>query len=49
MWNTSGVEVNGNDFTGAYASAVQLPAMIDGAYYVCYDGRYPWSHFEASN
>lgn len=47
MWNTSGVEVNGDGF--ANASAGQLPPMIDGAYYVRYDGRYPCSYFEASD
>jgi hypothetical protein len=45
-WNLDVLEVNGVDFTNTYASSSNLPAKIDGKYYVYYKGSYGWSHFE---
>jgi mannan endo-1,4-beta-mannosidase len=47
-WNMNKVTVNGYDFTNDYAAAGDLPAKIDGKYYVYYDGGQSWSHFEAA-
>jgi hypothetical protein len=48
-WNLDVLEVNGVDFTNTYCNASNLPAQIDGKYYVYYRANYGWSHFEASN
>jgi hypothetical protein len=45
-WNLDVLEVNGVDFTNTYASSSNLPAKIDGKYYVYYKGSFAWSHFE---
>jgi endoglucanase len=47
-WNMATLQVNGVDFTNRWASASQLPAPINGQYYIYYVGNYPWSHFEAA-
>jgi hypothetical protein len=46
-WVLDVLEVNGIDYTNTYCSSSNLPAKIDGVYYVYYKGSYPWSHFEA--
>jgi hypothetical protein len=46
-WNLDVLEVNGVSFTNKYASPSNLPAKIDGNYYIYYKGSYSWSHFEA--
>jgi hypothetical protein len=38
--------VNGVNFTNTYASSSQLPAKIDGNWYIYYSGSVAWSHFE---
>jgi hypothetical protein len=38
--------VNGVNFTNTYASSSQLPAKIDGNWYIYYNGSVGWSHFE---
>ncbi|MGA2141314.1 MAG: glycoside hydrolase family 9 protein [Brevinematales bacterium] len=45
-WNNSTLTINGVSFLNVYASASQLPAKINGYYYIHYVGPYPWSHFE---
>ncbi len=45
-WNMGTVEINGVDFTNTYSDA--LPAKVDGAYTIYYNGLYTWSHFEAN-
>ncbi len=45
-WNMGSVTINYQDFTNTWSST--MPEKIDGAYYVYYEGNYPWSHFEAS-
>ncbi len=46
-WNLTSLKINGVDFTNKWASAAQLPAKVNGYWYVSYSGSYPWSHFEA--
>lgn len=43
-WNMATVEVNGMDFTNTWSG--DLPAKIDGNYYIHYLGLYSWSHLE---
>jgi hypothetical protein len=38
--------INGEDFTNKYAFGSDLPAKIDGKWYIHYVGNYAWSHFE---
>jgi hypothetical protein len=45
-WNLSSLTVNGVDFTNKWASGSNLPAKIDGKWYIHYEGNYGWSHFE---
>jgi uncharacterized protein YjdB/aryl-phospho-beta-D-glucosidase BglC (GH1 family) len=44
-WNMSMVEINGVDFTNVWSN--NMPAPIDGKWYIHYMGQYAWSHFEA--
>jgi len=44
-WNMSLVEINGVDFTNVWSN--NMPAAIDGKWYIHYVGSYSWSHFEA--
>ena len=46
-WNLASLTVNGVNFANVYATASQLPAKINGFWYVSYTGNYAWSHFEA--
>jgi endoglucanase len=46
-WNLVKLTVNGVDFTNKYASVANLPAKINGYWYVSYTGNFAWSHFEA--
>ncbi len=46
--NMEVLAVNGVDFTGKYVMASELPAKIDGKYYVYYKGNWDWSHFNAA-
>ncbi len=46
-WNLANLTVNGVSFTNLYATASQLPAKINGNWYISYTGNYAWSHFEA--
>jgi aryl-phospho-beta-D-glucosidase BglC (GH1 family) len=45
-WNLSSLTINGVDFTNKYAFGSNLPAKIDGKWYIHYVGNYSWSHFE---
>jgi hypothetical protein len=45
-WNLSSLTINGVDFTNKYAFGSNLPAKIDGKWYIHYEGNYAWSHFE---
>jgi hypothetical protein len=47
-WNMQLVEVNGVNVTGLWKSGAELPARINGNYYIHYVGAFPWSHFEAN-
>jgi hypothetical protein len=47
--NMEALFVNGVDFTDQYAAASDLPAKIDGKYYVYYKGNWDWSHFNAAD
>ncbi len=44
-WNMERVEINGVDFTNIWSN--NLPAAIDGQWFIYYKGNYDWSHFEA--
>ncbi len=46
-WNLANLTINGVSFTNLYATASQLPAKINGNWYISYTGNYAWSHFEA--
>ena len=46
-WNLASLTINGVNYTGMYVAAANLPAKINGFYYVSYTGNFPWSHFEA--
>jgi endoglucanase len=46
-WNLDVLEVNGVDFANTYAGSAQLPAKIDGHYYIYYKCSVSWGHFEA--
>jgi hypothetical protein len=46
-WNLASLTVNGVNFTNLYATAGQLPAKINGYWYISYTGNFAWSHFEA--
>ncbi len=46
-WNLALLTVNGVDFTNKYVFTSNLPAKINGYWYVYYVGNYSWSHFEA--
>jgi hypothetical protein len=45
-WNLEELTINGVDFTNKYAFGSNLPAKIDGKWYIHYVGNYSWSHFE---
>jgi hypothetical protein len=44
-WNMSLVEINGVDFTNKWSN--NLPAAIDGKWYITYKATVAWAHFEA--
>jgi endoglucanase len=46
-WNLDSLTINGVSFTNLYAVPSQLPAKINGSWYISYKGQYAWSHFEA--
>ena len=46
-WNLASLTINGVNFTGVYVAAANLPAKINGIYYISYTGNFAWSHFEA--
>ena len=46
-WNLASLTINGVNFTGVYVAAANLPAKINGFYYISYTGNFAWSHFEA--
>jgi hypothetical protein len=45
-WNLTTLTINGVSFLNVYASSSQLPAKINGNWYIYYNGSYGWSHFE---
>jgi len=45
-WNLSSLTINGENFTNKWASSSNLPAKINGNWYIHYEGNYNWSHFE---
>jgi endo-1,4-beta-xylanase len=45
-WNLAELSVNGVDFTNVWVSGSNLPAKINGLYYVYCRGNYAWSHAE---
>ncbi|KAB8141617.1 glycoside hydrolase family 5 protein [Chloroflexia bacterium SDU3-3] len=46
-WNLTSLTINGVSFANKYTTPSQLPAKINGSWYVSYSGGYAWSHFEA--
>jgi hypothetical protein len=46
-WNLASLTVNGVNYTNLYAFTSNLPAKINGYWYISYTGNYAWSHFEA--
>jgi hypothetical protein len=46
-WNLTTLTINGVNYTNQYVFTSNLPAQINGYWYVYYVGSYPWSHFEA--
>jgi hypothetical protein len=45
-WNTEQVEINGVSHTNSWSN--QMPAKINGNYYIYYTGYYAWSHLEVN-
>jgi endoglucanase len=45
-WNMQLVEINGETLTNTWSD--QMPARIDGKYYIHYVGNYAWSHLEVN-
>ena len=45
-WNVQSVEVNGVAFNNVFVSGANLPARINGNYYIHYVGQFAWSHLE---
>jgi aryl-phospho-beta-D-glucosidase BglC (GH1 family) len=45
-WNMQLVEINGQPFTNTWSD--NMPARIDGNYYIHYVGNYAWSHLEVN-
>jgi aryl-phospho-beta-D-glucosidase BglC (GH1 family) len=45
-WNLTVLEINGVDITNIWTPVSQLPATVDGVYYIYYKGDYSWSHVE---
>ncbi|MEJ2425773.1 MAG: cellulase family glycosylhydrolase [Candidatus Thiodiazotropha sp.] len=43
-WNMQQVEINGVDYSNTWSD--QMPARIDGLYYIYYKSEVPWSHLE---
>jgi endoglucanase len=48
-WNLAELSINGVVYTNKWVSGSNLPAKIDGLYYVYYRGNYRWSHAEIAN
>jgi len=46
-WNLATLTINGVNYTNQYVFTSNLPAKINGYWYVYYVGNYAWSHFEA--
>ena len=46
-WNVANLTVNGVNYTNLYVLAANLPARINGFWYISYTGNFAWSHFEA--
>jgi endoglucanase len=46
-WNLANLTVNGVNLTNQYVSAANLPAKINGFWYVSYTSTVAWGHFEA--
>lgn len=44
-WNTDFLEINGVDYTNTWSN--NLPARVNGNYYIHFKGSLGWSHFEA--
>ncbi|MEL7148718.1 MAG: Ig-like domain-containing protein, partial [Bacteroidota bacterium] len=47
-WSTTAVTINGVDVSNTWYNGYELPAPINGKYYVTYEATLSWSHFEAS-
>jgi hypothetical protein len=45
-WNLQKLEINGVDYTNKYVARTDLPAPINGKYYIRYSGAFAWSHLE---
>jgi hypothetical protein len=45
-WNLATLTINGVNFTNVYVAAANLPAKLNGFWYVSYTGSFAWSHFE---
>jgi endoglucanase len=45
-WNVANLTVNGVNLTNVYVSAANLPAKINGFWYVSYTTTVAWGHFE---
>ncbi|WP_083634444.1 cellulase family glycosylhydrolase [Saccharicrinis aurantiacus] len=43
-WNLDSLLINGTDFTNTWAD--EMPAKIDGNYYISYKASFAWSHVE---
>jgi endo-1,4-beta-xylanase len=46
-WNLNSLTVNGVNWTNLYATPSQLPAKINGFWYIAYNSSVAWGHFEA--
>jgi cellulose 1,4-beta-cellobiosidase len=45
-WNLANLTVNGVNLTNVYVSAANLPAKLNGFWYVSYTSSVAWGHFE---
>ncbi len=43
-WNTASIKINGVDYTNTWSN--NMPATINGKYYIEFEGNLDWSHFE---
>jgi hypothetical protein len=48
-WNTTAVNLNGQDITNRYLGSWNYPAPVGGGYYLYFKAPFAWSHVEVLN